>query len=140
MQDLAIQSLKDDPGQVFRVIGRNTEQYFELDPSLNINPETSDGRNMDFRDRTLWTFYVVTLFGLFGLVVRIRQPMVLLVFAIAVYFTLSSLVLVAPPRVRAPFDLCCCIGAGLAVEWIWQKIQARRASAPDEVGAATLSS
>ena len=84
------------------MLGRNTEQYFELDPSLNVNPETSDGRNMAFRDRTLWTFYVVTIVGLFGLAVRIRQPMVLLVFVIAAYFTLSSLVIVAPPRVRAP--------------------------------------
>ena len=83
MQDLAIKSLKDDPGQVFRVIGRNTQQYFELDPSLNVNPESSDGRNLDFRDRTLWTFYVVTVVGLFGLIVRVRQPMVLLVLAIA---------------------------------------------------------
>jgi len=140
MQDLAIQSLKDDPGQVFRVIGRNTEQYFELDPSLNVNPETSDGRNLAFRDRTLWTFYVVTLVGLFGLVVRVRQPTVLLVLAIAAYFTVSSLVLVAPPRVRAPFDLCCCIGVGLAVDWVWRRIEARRRSTADEVAAATLSS
>jgi len=140
MQDLAIQSLKDDPGQVFRVIGRNTEQYFELDPSLNVNPETSDGRNLAFRDRTLWTFYVVTLVGLFGLVVRVRQPTVLLVLTIAAYFTVSSLVLVAPPRVRAPFDLCCCIGVGLAVDWVWRRIEARRRSTADEVAAATLSS
>ena len=118
MQDLAIQSLKDDPGQVFRVIGRNTQQYFELDPSLNVNPESSDGRNLDFRDRTLWTFYVVTVVGLFGLIVRVRQPMVLLILAIAGYFTLSSLVLVAPPRCAPRSTSCCCIGVGLAVEWV----------------------
>jgi len=56
MQKLAFDLLKDDPSQVFSVVGRN----------------------MTFRDRTLWTFYIVTLLGLFGLVVRSRDPMVLL--------------------------------------------------------------
>jgi 4-amino-4-deoxy-L-arabinose transferase-like glycosyltransferase len=130
MQKLAFDSLKEHPSQVLTVLGRNSEQYFELDPSLNVNPERSDGRNLPFRDRTLWSFYLVTIVGLFGLLVRIRQPMVSLVFAIAAYFTLSSLVIVAPPRVRAPFDLCCCIGAGLAVEWIWSRVTARRAVGP----------
>ena len=115
MQKLAFDSLKDDPSQVFRVIGRNTEQYFELDPSLNVNPETSDGRNMTFRDRTLWTFYIVTLLGLFGLVVRARDPMVLLLLVVAAYFTLSSLLVVAPPRVARPST--CAVASVRAWPW-----------------------
>ena len=63
---------------------------------------------------------------------------VALVLAIAAYFTLSSLVLVAPPRVRAPFDLCCCIGVGLAVDWVWRRVASRRGApvADPEVGLA----
>ena len=37
-------------------------------------------------------------------------------FLIAGYFVLTSLFLVAPPRLRAPFDLLCCIGVGIAVD------------------------
>jgi 4-amino-4-deoxy-L-arabinose transferase-like glycosyltransferase len=126
LQRLAIDTIRDDPGMVPDVVLRNFQQYFELDPDLNLDAERSDGRNMGFRAATLWAFYVVTAVGLFGLVVRARDPLVLLVLVIAGYFTLSSMVFVAPPRVRAPFDLCCCIGVGLAVDWLWPRVRARR--------------
>ena len=138
MQDLAIQSLKDDPGQVFTVIGRNTQQYFELDPSLNVNPETSDGRNLDSVTAPSGRSTSSPSSACSGCSCASASPMVRSSSPSPAYFTLSSLVLVAPPRVRAPFDLCCCIGVGLAVEWVWQRIEARRGSTADEVAAATL--
>lgn len=136
LQQLAVDTIRDDPGLVPKVMVRNVQQYFEIDWDRNDDPERSDGRNMDFRRRFLWTFPVVTAVGLLGLVLRARTPIVALVLAIAVYFTLSSVVLVAPPRVRAPFDLCCCIGVGLAADLLWRKVVLRR-SAPVDGAAAT---
>jgi hypothetical protein len=37
----------------------------------------------------------------------------------ALYFLVSSLFFVAPPRLRAPVDFACCIGAGLLVAACW---------------------
>lgn len=133
LRGLAVDTIRDDPGLVPKVMVRNVQQYFEIDWDRNDDPEASDGHNLDFRRHFLWTFYVVTLVGLFGLVVRVRTPMVALVLGIAVYFTLSSVVFVAPPRVRAPFDLCCCIGVGLAADWAWRRLAARRVGAADVV-------
>ena len=46
--------------------------------------------------------------------------------AVVAQFVLLSLVLVAPPRLRAPFDLAMCLGAGLLVASF---VDARRAAA-----------
>jgi hypothetical protein len=62
-------------------------------------------------------FYVITVVGVFGLVVARRDPQALLVSAVGAYFVLGSLALVSPPRLRSPFDMCCCVGVGLAVQW-----------------------
>ncbi len=131
LQRLAFRSIRDDPWQVPRVMGRNALSYFELQPSTNTTAEEFDGRNMDFRSATLPAFYVVTVVGLVGLALQRRRPMVVLVIALAAYFALSSLVFVAPPRLRAPFDLCCCIGVGLAVGW-W--LDRRRRAGNENIG------
>lgn len=142
MQRLGLQGLRENPRYVLRVLQRNTLEYLELTPSQNAGAEALDGRNIDFRGATLPLFYVVTLVGWFGLVVRRREPGVLLLIGVALYFVVSSLVLVAPPRLRAPFDLICCIGVGLAYAWWADRRHARStsnapAAASPEAGAET---
>jgi hypothetical protein len=118
LQAFAIDDLKSHPTQVPGVLFRNAQHLFEFTPQFNEWAERVDGRNIDFRNATLPLFYVVTILGLFGLVVTRREPLVLLIGAVAAYFVLGSLVLVSPPRLRSPFDLCCCIGVGLAAQWL----------------------
>jgi hypothetical protein len=74
-------------------------------------------------------FYLVTVVGWFGLLARRRDPGVVLLIVTAGYFMVSSLLLVAPPRLRAPFDIISCIGVGLA--WAWWS---GRRSRPDSQG------
>jgi len=118
LQAFAIEDLKSHPGQVPGVLFRNAQHLFEFTPAFNEWAERVDGRNLDFRNATLPLFYVVTVVGVFGLVVARRDPRALLVGAVGAYFVLASLVLVSPPRLRSPFDMCCCIGVGLAVQWV----------------------
>ena len=118
LQAFAIEDLKSHPGQVPGVLFRNAQHLFEFTPAFNEWAERVDGRNLDFRNATLPLFYVVTVVGVFGLVVTRRDPRALLVGAVGAYFVLASLVLVSPPRLRSPFDMCCCIGVGLAVQWV----------------------
>jgi 4-amino-4-deoxy-L-arabinose transferase-like glycosyltransferase len=116
LQHLALQTIREHPSEVPKVVARNAAAYFELHPGDNRIAEVKDGRNLTFRDWTLPSFYVVTAVGLVGLVRRWREPAVLLLMLVTGYFTVTSLALVAPPRLRAPFDLACCIGVGLAVD------------------------
>jgi 4-amino-4-deoxy-L-arabinose transferase-like glycosyltransferase len=116
LQRLALASLRRHPSQVPRVVARNTTAMFELRPDLNRPAEIEDGRNLTFATWTLPLFYAVTIVGLIGVIRRWREPTVLLLMLIAAYFTATSLVLVAPPRLRAPFDLMCCIGCGLLAD------------------------
>ena len=116
LQHLAWTSIKDDPGQVGRVVGRNLLYFFEVRPWANRQPEELDGRNLDFRAWTLPGFYLVSTLGLAGIALCWRNPVTWLLVAMVGYFTLTSLGLVAPPRLRAPFDLLCCMGLGVTVD------------------------
>lgn len=118
LQAFAIEDLRAHPSQVPGVLYRNATHLFEFTPQFNEWAENADGRNLDFRAATLPLFYVVTVVGVFGLVVARRDPGVVLVSIVGIYFVLASLVLVSPPRLRSPFDMCCCIGVGLAAQWV----------------------
>jgi 4-amino-4-deoxy-L-arabinose transferase-like glycosyltransferase len=119
LQRDALDALRDNPDYVVKVVGRHSLMYFELTPSENDGAERVDGRNLDFRTWTLPAFYVVTVVGLVGLGARWRHPVVLLMLVLTVYFVVSNLVFVFAPRLRAPFDLFCCIGVGLAwARWL----------------------
>jgi 4-amino-4-deoxy-L-arabinose transferase-like glycosyltransferase len=124
LQAFAIADVKTHPMQVPGVLYRNATHLFEFTPQFNEWAENADGRNVHFRNGTLWIFYLLTAVGVFGLVVSRRDPVVVLIGATGLYFVLGSLVLVSPPRLRSPFDMCCCIGVGLAAQW-WA---ARRSS------------
>jgi 4-amino-4-deoxy-L-arabinose transferase-like glycosyltransferase len=111
----ATEGLRSHPGYVLTVVGRNARGFFEISPGLNRWPEWNDGRNAGFRDRTRPLFYVVTVVGLIGLARYRRDRRVIVLAALVAQFVLLSLVLVAPPRLRAPFDLLMCVGVGLAL-------------------------
>ena len=127
LQAFAIEDLTAHPSQVPGVLYRNATHLFEFTPQFNEWAENADGRNLEFRSATLWVFYVVTVVGVFGLIMARRDPVVVLIGATGLYFVLGSLVLVSPPRLRSPFDMCCCIGVGLAAQWWAARRQPRDA-------------
>ena len=109
---LALESIRDRPGYVPEVVGNNLLDYFEMRTERNEVAERLDGRNLDFRRATLPLFHAYLVAGLAGIAVSVRDrrtwPMILIVSQFAVL----SLLLVPPPRLRAPFDLMRCIGIG----------------------------
>ena len=120
LQHLAMTNLEAHPLQLASVFARNSAAFFELRPSFNRTAELEDGRNPSFVSSTLPVFYVVTAVGLVGIAVLWRRPrtrsLTTLMIVATAYFTLASLFLVAPPRLRAPLDLLCCLGFGVAID------------------------
>jgi 4-amino-4-deoxy-L-arabinose transferase-like glycosyltransferase len=113
LMSLGLHGAAKHPGYVLRTVRRNIRSYFEISPSLNTRAEALDGRSKLFRVLSLPLFYAVTAVGLAGLIRFRRDRRVLLLLLITAQFVVVSLLLVAPPRLRAPFDLACCIGVGL---------------------------
>lgn len=111
LRDLAVDHVRDRPAVVPEVVWRNTRAYFELQPSLNDQAEALDGRHAGVRSWTSWLVWPLVVLGTWGLVRHRRTPLVLLSGIVAAYFTLASLVFVAPPRLRAPMELGLVIGA-----------------------------
>jgi 4-amino-4-deoxy-L-arabinose transferase-like glycosyltransferase len=129
LTDEATRGVKDHPGYVWRTVRRNFRGYFELSPHLNRYPERNDGRNWHVRQASLPLFYVVAVVGLVGLFRVRRDPRTIVLVAITAQFVVLSLLLVAPPRLRAPFDLATCIGAGVVVAELLALRVRRRAGA-----------
>ena len=97
----ALHGVRTDPAYVWYTVRRNFRGYFEINPSLNTYAESADGRNFDFRRPLLPVFYVVTVLGLVGLVRFRRDQRTIVLFCIGLQFAIVSLLLVAPPRLRA---------------------------------------
>jgi hypothetical protein len=114
LMTLGIHGAADHPAYVWRTVRRNVRSYFEISPSLNSVAENLDGRRDVVRTVSLPLFYAVTVVGLAGLFRFRHDRRVLLLALVTAQFVVLSLLLVAPPRLRAPFDLACCIGVGLA--------------------------
>jgi hypothetical protein len=125
----ATDHIKDDPLSVLDVAWRNALALTELKPSFNEAAERLDGRHAGFRSAMLPVFYLVTVLGLVGLWRVRHDPTVRFLALVTAYFVGLSLVFVAPPRLRAPFDLLCAIGAGILVSRLAAR---RRDPTPDE--------
>lgn len=131
LQRRALANIRRNPWQVLDVVGANATAFFELDPDKNTNPEKIDGRNMDVRDASLPLFYVVTVVGSVGLWLGRRNRFVAVLALTALYFTATSLFFVAPPRLRAPLDLACCVGLAIVVDRVWAAVERRRSGLAD---------
>jgi 4-amino-4-deoxy-L-arabinose transferase-like glycosyltransferase len=121
MGDLALEGLRSNPGYVFEVVGRNTLSWFEIDPGSNTYAEKLDGRHLGTRRWSLPAVWIVTTLGVVGLGRRAlvgRDPTMPL---LAVAFMLPSLLTVAPPRLRSPFDYLVLMAAALLVDAWWTR-------------------
>ena len=127
-----VRGLRKHPGYLATVLHQNTLGFFEIDPTLNRFAEDSDGRLWQFRQAALPLYWLVTVGGLTGLALAVqrRQPLMVVLVLTTVQFVALSLLLVAPPRLRGPFDLAMCVGVGLLVA----EGRARRGEAVDVSG------
>jgi hypothetical protein len=132
LRQRGIDGLTSNPAYILTVLRRGTKDWLEIAPTSNDGPERLDGRNLSVRHWALPEFFLFTVGGIAGLAVTWRRKETVLLIAVSLYFTATSLILVAPPRLRAPFDLISCIGLGLLAAW-WQDHRRRRSA--DESGA-----
>jgi 4-amino-4-deoxy-L-arabinose transferase-like glycosyltransferase len=115
LRELGVRGMLSDPLVVPRVVARNLIAYVELQPSFNAYAEAADGRSEPVKYATLPFFYVVAVAGVIGCWRQRHQPIVIGAVLFGAYFSLASLVFVAPPRLRSPLDLMLCIGVGALV-------------------------
>ncbi len=111
LRQTAVDHVRERPMVVVEVVGVNVTALFELRPWINEEPDQLDGRSMGVRSATFWVVWPLVVLGGAGMVRRRRHPLVLLAALTGGYFTLASLVFVAPPRLRAPTELMLIIGA-----------------------------
>jgi hypothetical protein len=128
LQDLAWRNVVDHPSVLVRVAQRNVAAYFELRPSFNVKAEELDGRNPAVRTWALPLVYANLVVGTVGLVRLRRTAGGQLLIVLAGYFVLSSVFLIAVPRVRAPVDLILCLATATVIADGWRR---RLARSPD---------
>jgi len=129
LRRLALDQLRAHPLDLVETSARNAARALELIPGENDAAERLDGRNLPFRYATLWMTWMITAAGVAGLVLTRRTRTTRLLVACALYFTLISIPF-SPmaPRLRAPLDVACCIGAAVAL----RRCVAAFASSEDE--------
>lgn len=108
--------IRDNPSYLVENAVDNVSFFFELEPSDNESAEEFDGRHLGFRRATLPAFYVVTAIGLIGMWRNRGDPRVLHLGLLGIQFALLCIAILAPPRLRGPFDLMSCIGAALVID------------------------
>ena len=107
----ALAEIRRDPRHVLRIAPGGFMNMFEPRSGRNDVAEARDGRNLTLQHLSVPLVGYVSLFGLAGLwAVRGRGVGPLAV--AAVVFTGLSAITVATPRMRAPFDIACCVGVG----------------------------
>ena len=124
--------VRSNPRYVITNARRNVADLLELS-GRNDGPERLDGRNIDFRHATLPLFYVVTVAGIAGLWLHRRDWRVRLLAVLAAEFAILMILILAPPRLRAPVDVICCIGVGLLVSSLWRRYRTREQREPDRI-------
>ena len=117
LTDRAIEGITSNPGYIPQVVGSNLPAFFEIDPSRSVVAQRIDGRRLGLLPLVRPLFVLTTILGLVGLARHWRDNRVRVIAAITAQYVVLSLLLVAPPRLRAPFDLACSIGLGLLLGW-----------------------
>jgi 4-amino-4-deoxy-L-arabinose transferase-like glycosyltransferase len=129
LREQGLKGIRQEPGQVPRVVAKNVLYLSDYYWRTNDRAEALDGRNIAFRHATLPYVWLVLLLGAAGLWLMRRQRLGALVVLSAAYMTAVSLVTVAPPRLRAPLDVLCCIAVGVLIAAAVTRIRERRAAA-----------
>jgi len=114
-QQAGLNGLRTHPERIPSQVRNNVEFLLDISWQRNDNPERLDGRNLDVRHATLPVVWLLEALAVVGLVRMLRRRDGLLVAVTAGYFIAVALVTVAPPRLRAPFDVLGCVAVGVLV-------------------------
>jgi hypothetical protein len=128
LRDVAVDHVRERPGVVREVVNRNISAWFELQPRFNDEAEGLDGRDRGVRRATFWLIWPLSILAAWGAWRHRRVPVIGLAAAIAVYFTVASLVLVAAPRLRSPVDLMLVVGAAALLHRSGDQVASGRSS------------
>ncbi len=127
----AFAEIRRDPRHVLRIAPGQLMNMFEPRAGRNDVAEGRDGRNLTLQHLSVPLVGWMSLYGLAGLLAMRGRGVGPLLLA-AVVFTALAAVTVATPRMRAPFDIACCVGVGALVARIAEAREAwqlRRATA-----------
>jgi 4-amino-4-deoxy-L-arabinose transferase-like glycosyltransferase len=111
----AFHDIREHPHNVGWHVKRNLRAWFELDANENDTPERIDGRPIGFLHATLPLFFVTLALGAAGFWLGRRRSATRLMLLVGAYFTATSVVTVAAPRLRAPLDVFVFVAAGVAI-------------------------
>jgi len=120
----------------------NSERFLEFNQSSNTVADRLDGRNLDVRRYSMPVFFLVTALGFIGMRRLRRARAMQLLMVLTCYFAAANICTVFSPRLRAVFDLTCCIATGALIAQI-RSDRIRSASvaggleAPESEGAAS---
>jgi 4-amino-4-deoxy-L-arabinose transferase-like glycosyltransferase len=116
LRGIALDELRAHPFDLIERSARNAVRSLDLFPGENDGAERLDGRSVPFRYATLWLTWMVFGAGVAGLARARRAPATRLLVLCTMYFTVISIPF-SPmaPRLRAPLDLVCCVGAGVVL-------------------------
>jgi 4-amino-4-deoxy-L-arabinose transferase-like glycosyltransferase len=132
LREHALASIRDDPRHVLRIAPGTFMNMFEPRAGRNDVAELNDGRNLTLQHLSVPLVGYMSVAGVAGLwILRGRRGVGPLVLA-AIVFVAVSAVTVGTPRMRAPFDIVCCVAAGALVAEVanrWRARQLRLAAA-----------
>jgi len=126
-----IDGLRTHLGRVPSQVKENLLFLSDVSWGRNDNAEQLDGRNLAVRHAALPLIWLLELAGVAGLAVLVRRSDGVLLVVTAGYFVAVSLVTVAPPRLRAPFDVLACIAIGVLVSRLSSRRRHERHAEPD---------
>lgn len=129
LRQLAWQGIKANPVHVVWVGVHNAARLVEASRVANATADRLDGRNLTLRHDSLPLFYVVTGVGMVGIWRFRRSRAMQLLVLLACCFSAASVFTVFSPRLRAVFDLTCCIAAGALVAQLVGRSSPPRATA-----------
>jgi len=114
-QQAGLHGLRTHPERIPSQVKDNLQFLLDISWQTNDVAERLDGRNLAVRHVTLPVIWVLEVLAVIGLVPLLRRRDGLLVAVTACYFIAVALVTVAPPRLRAPFDVLGCVAVGVLV-------------------------
>jgi len=114
-QQAGLHGLRTHPERIASQVKDNLLFVLDISWQTDDDAERLDGRNLAVRHATLPVIWLLEVLALVGLVPLLRRRDGLLVAVTACYFIAVALVTVAPPRLRAPFDVLGCVAVGLLV-------------------------
>lgn len=125
LASMGLENIKRHPIVVFDVFKRNVETMFQFRPVMSNPPEVSDLRDLAFVNNSRPWIYFISAIGLYCSLYFVRNRLMITLFALVGWDSLSGLFSTGAPRLRSSFDVFSCIGFGLGYYLFRKSMQKR---------------